>query len=184
VPTSNMVGDASDHQHIPLFPWRGTDDSPPRRRPARVPFYKLRSRPRFWFVAASPARYSGRGSRRTHDRVGIAKNVFQVHGAKEKVVVRKQLRRGHVIAFFKALPRSSVRAGAASLAWRASPSLPSWLVDDTGSARLAISASRSRRIFANVLFRSTDPLPRTAGQEMSGHWPVVSTIRARHTPKP
>src|ERR1700674_492677 len=36
----------------------------------------------------------------------IAKNVFQVHGidAKEKVVVRKQLRRGQVMAFFKALP--------------------------------------------------------------------------------
>src|SRR5271155_653574 len=36
----------------------------------------------------------------------IAKNVFQVHGidAKEKVVVRKQLRRSEVLAFFKALP--------------------------------------------------------------------------------
>jgi transposase len=36
----------------------------------------------------------------------IAKNVFQVHGvdAREKVVVRKQLRRGQVIAFFKTLP--------------------------------------------------------------------------------
>src|SRR5476651_2183200 len=36
----------------------------------------------------------------------LAKNVFQVHGidAKEKVVVRKQLRRSQVIAFFKALP--------------------------------------------------------------------------------
>jgi transposase len=36
----------------------------------------------------------------------IAKNVFQVHGidAKEKIVVRKQLRRSQVIAFFKALP--------------------------------------------------------------------------------
>src|SRR3974390_1662572 len=35
----------------------------------------------------------------------IAKNVFQVHGidAKEKVVVRKQLRRSQVIAFFKTL---------------------------------------------------------------------------------
>jgi transposase len=35
----------------------------------------------------------------------IAKNVFQVHGidAAEKVVVRKQLRRGQVIAFFAAL---------------------------------------------------------------------------------
>jgi transposase len=35
----------------------------------------------------------------------IAKNVFQVHGidANEKVVARKQLRRGQVIAFFKAL---------------------------------------------------------------------------------
>src|ERR1700693_5320147 len=36
----------------------------------------------------------------------IAKNVFQVHGidAKEKVVVRRQLRRSQVIAFFKVLP--------------------------------------------------------------------------------
>jgi transposase len=36
----------------------------------------------------------------------IAKNVFQVHGidASEKVVVRKQLRRGQVLEFFKALP--------------------------------------------------------------------------------
>ena len=36
----------------------------------------------------------------------IAKNVFQVHGidAAEKVVVRKQLRRGQVMAFFAALP--------------------------------------------------------------------------------
>jgi transposase len=36
----------------------------------------------------------------------IAKNVFQVHGidAAEKVVVRKQLRRGQVLALFKALP--------------------------------------------------------------------------------
>jgi transposase len=35
----------------------------------------------------------------------IAKNVFQVHGidANEKVVVRKQLRRGQVMAFFEAL---------------------------------------------------------------------------------
>ena len=36
----------------------------------------------------------------------IAKNVFQVPGidAAEKVVVRKQLRRSQVLAFFKALP--------------------------------------------------------------------------------
>jgi transposase len=36
----------------------------------------------------------------------IAKNVFQVHGidASEKVIVRKQLRRGQLLAFFKALP--------------------------------------------------------------------------------
>jgi transposase len=36
----------------------------------------------------------------------LAKNVFQVHGidVKEKVAVRKQLRRSQVIAFFKALP--------------------------------------------------------------------------------
>jgi transposase len=36
----------------------------------------------------------------------IAKNVFQIHGidAAEKVVVRKQLRRGQVMKFFEALP--------------------------------------------------------------------------------
>src|ERR1700676_2138047 len=36
----------------------------------------------------------------------LAKNVFQVHGidADEKVVARKQLRRGQVIGFFTALP--------------------------------------------------------------------------------
>ena len=36
----------------------------------------------------------------------IAKNVFQLHGidASEKVVVRKQLRRGQILAFFEALP--------------------------------------------------------------------------------
>jgi transposase len=38
----------------------------------------------------------------------IAKNVFQVHGidAAEKVVVRKQLRRGQILGFFEALPHS------------------------------------------------------------------------------
>jgi transposase len=36
----------------------------------------------------------------------IAKNVFQVHGidAAEKVVIRKQLRRSHVLRFFEAVP--------------------------------------------------------------------------------
>ena len=36
----------------------------------------------------------------------LAKNVFQVHGidAAEKVVVRRQLRRSQVLAFFKPLP--------------------------------------------------------------------------------
>src|ERR1700736_2132968 len=40
----------------------------------------------------------------------IAKKAFQVHGidAKEKVVVRRQLRRSQVLAFFKALPPSLI----------------------------------------------------------------------------
>ena len=40
----------------------------------------------------------------------IAKNVFQVHGidAAEKVIVRKQLRRGQILGFFEALPRCLV----------------------------------------------------------------------------
>src|SRR5947207_8712139 len=41
----------------------------------------------------------------------IAKNVFQVHGidAAEKVVVRKQLRRGQMMKFFAALPPCLIR---------------------------------------------------------------------------
>src|ERR1700676_2991267 len=44
----------------------------------------------------------------------IAKNVFQVHGidAAEKVAVRKQLRRGQMLAFFKALPPCLIGMGA------------------------------------------------------------------------
>ena len=40
----------------------------------------------------------------------IAKNVFQVHAidTAEKVVVRKQLRRGQILGFFEALPRCLV----------------------------------------------------------------------------
>jgi transposase len=51
----------------------------------------------------------------------IAKNVFQVHGvdAAERVVIRKQLRRSHVLAFFKALRRARARPRS-----RASASLP------------------------------------------------------------
>ena len=47
----------------------------------------------------------------------IAKNVFQVHGidAAENVIVRKQLRRGQIIAFFEALAPCLVGA------WRPVP---------------------------------------------------------------
>ena len=50
---------------------------------------------------------SGSGPHANHnDRFGYRQNVFQVHGidAAEKVIVRKQLRRGQMLAFFKALP--------------------------------------------------------------------------------
>jgi transposase len=48
----------------------------------------------------------------------IAKNVFQVHGidAAEKVVVRKQLRRSQVLAFFKALPPCLIGMEACAMA--------------------------------------------------------------------
>ena len=48
----------------------------------------------------------------------IAKNVFQVHGidASEKVVVRKQLRRGQMLAFFEALPPLLVGMEACAMA--------------------------------------------------------------------
>jgi transposase len=55
----------------------------------------------------------------------IAKNVFQVHGidAAEKVVVRKQLRRGQVMKFFTALPRCLVGLEACATAHYWSPEL-------------------------------------------------------------
>ena len=70
-----------------------------------------------WWTApapgnALPVRWSlrriTRGSRphaNYHDRFGCPKNAFQVHGidAEEKVVTRKQLRRGQVIRFFEGL---------------------------------------------------------------------------------
>src|SRR5919201_4341895 len=48
----------------------------------------------------------------------IAKNVFQVHGidAAEKVVVRKQLRRGQVLKFFASLSPCLVRMEACASA--------------------------------------------------------------------
>ena len=48
----------------------------------------------------------------------IAKNVFQVHGidANEKVVVRKQLRRSQVLAFFAALAPCLIRMEACATA--------------------------------------------------------------------
>ena len=50
----------------------------------------------------------------------LAKNVFQVHGinAAEKVVVRKQLRRSQVMAFFEALAPCLIRAHPISFASR------------------------------------------------------------------
>jgi transposase len=55
----------------------------------------------------------------------IAKNVFQVHGidASEKIVVRKQLRRGQVLAFFKALPPCLVGMEACATAHYWAPEL-------------------------------------------------------------
>src|SRR6266446_7500421 len=71
-----------------------------------------------WWTAPAPGGESPEGDRCYQSHQGavhmqittigldIAKNVFQVHGidAAEKVVVRKQLRRSKVIAFFEALP--------------------------------------------------------------------------------
>jgi hypothetical protein len=69
-------------------------------------------------AANRPAGANGIWARRRSDRrittigLDIAKNVFQLHGidAAEKVVVRKQLRRSQVLAFFKALPESTSMA--------------------------------------------------------------------------
>ena len=59
------------------------------------------------FDGALAGSWAARWTRRTFTiGLDLAKNVFQVHGidANEKVVVRKQLRRSQMIAFFEALP--------------------------------------------------------------------------------
>ena len=65
----------------------------------------------------------------------IAKNVFQVHGidAAEKVVVRRQLRRGQVMKFFEALPTCLV--GSKWRSWHAS-----------GTALAAVLANQLPRV--------------------------------------
>ena len=75
----------------------------------------------------------------------IAKNVFQVHGidAAEKVVVRKQLRRGQVMKFFAALPPCLVgmeacAAAQQSLAVPSVRSFPSKGREAPGSAAVQI----------------------------------------------
>jgi hypothetical protein len=69
----------------------------------------------------------------------IAKNVFQVHGidAAEKVIIRKQLRRGQVMAFFEAL--AQVREGIKELLGT--------VAQDDGS-RLPVNAHASLTVLA------------------------------------
>jgi transposase len=57
-------------------------------------------------IVADESHEGSRPDANYHDRVGYRQNVFQVHGidGAEEVVVRKQLRRSQVLAFFKALP--------------------------------------------------------------------------------
>ena len=79
----------------------------------------------------------------------IAKNVFQVHGidAAEKVVVRKQLRRGQVLAFFRALPRCliGIEACATSHCW--ARELEAWppSAADAGEGREGLRQAQQER---------------------------------------
>jgi transposase len=59
-----------------------------------------------WFVGDESHERGAVHMQITTIGLDIAKNVFQVHGidSNEKVVVRKQLRRSQVLAFFKTLP--------------------------------------------------------------------------------
>ena len=80
----------------------------------------------------------------------IAKNVFQVHGidAAEKVVVRKQLRRGQVLAFFRALPRCliGIEACATSHRWaRELTKLGHPSAADAGEGRKGLRQARQER---------------------------------------
>ena len=60
----------------------------------------------------------------------IAKSVFQVHGvdAVGQVVIRRQLKRRHVLAFFEKLPH----------AWSASRPVPRCIIGRANSRHLAI----------------------------------------------
>ena len=75
-----------------------------------------------WFVEDESHEGSHPHAKITTIGLDIAKNLFQVHGidAAEKVIVRKQLRRGKIIAFFEALAPCLVgmEACATSHHWR------------------------------------------------------------------
>ena len=83
----------------------------------------------------------------------IAKNVFQVHGidAAEKVVVRKQLRRGQMLAFFKALPSCLVGMEACATSHYSARELTKL------GHQVRLTPRRSARLYGGrpcVLFRS------------------------------
>ena len=62
--------------------------------------------PWMWVLLKAP-RFEGANHGNDHDnRLDIAKSVFQVHGvdAQGKVIVRRQLKRRYVLAFFQKLP--------------------------------------------------------------------------------
>ena len=58
-----------------------------------------------WVLLKAP-RFEGANHANDHHGLDIAKSVFQVHGvdAQGKVIVRRQLKRRHVLAFFHKLP--------------------------------------------------------------------------------
>ena len=92
----------------------------------------------------------------------IAKNVFQVHGidAAEKVVVRKQLRRGQMLAFFKALPPCLVgmEACATSHYWARE------LTKHGHQVRLM----PAKDVKAYVITRTMPPTPRRSARRYGG----------------
>src|ERR1700674_5110809 len=77
----------------------------------------------------------------------IAKNVFQVHGidANEKVVVRRQLRRSQVIAFFKALPPCLIGMEACATAHYWARELAKLGASDAGEGREGLRQAQQER---------------------------------------
>ena len=108
----------------------------------------------------------------------LAKNVFQVHGidANEKVVVRKQLRRSQVIAFFAALSPCLVGMEACATAHYWASELRKL------GHEVRLMPAKDVKALRQAQQRTMRPMPRRSARQCGGR-PCVSSRSRRSSSK-